>query len=270
MAGPLLGMMTYSFNRTVTDGQIDVPGIVRLCADMGLDSVDVTERHWLDPERDVPATAAVLGDTGLTVGCCNTALDLITRGAQAEAERQQALRGIFGRLAQVGCQIVMLGSTTGDLSPEEWREQFGMGLGESVPIAEEYGITVTFENRGGTAGLFVGTVEHCLEIMQHSGGDRLRFTFDVGNFHYVGKDPNEAFERLADTIAHVHLKDVEPRGDSFGMVPLGKGEVDNAPIIQKLAQRGYTGCLAIECGGRGDDEEDARKSAEFARASLGR
>ncbi|NOZ21905.1 MAG: sugar phosphate isomerase/epimerase, partial [Planctomycetes bacterium] len=128
--------------------------------------------------------------------------------------------------------------------------------------------TVTFENRGGPAGLMVGTVEHCLEIMEHAGDSRLRFTFDVGNFRYVGADWDAAFDRLADTIAHVHLKDVVPKGESFQMVPLGEGEVDNAPTIRKLMARGYTGSLAIECGGRGTDKDDARKSVEFVKGVL--
>ena len=96
----------------------------------------------------------------------------------------------------------------------------------------------------------------------------VRFTFDVGNFRYVDRDSDEAFDRLADTIAHVHLKDLLPSGDSFDMVPLGEGEVDNAPTIRKLIKRGYTGCIAIECGGQGADLEDARKSVEFVKDVL--
>jgi sugar phosphate isomerase/epimerase len=52
------------------------------------------------------------------------------------------------------------------------------------------------------------------------------------------------------------------------MVPLGEGEVDNAPIIRKLAERGFAGCLAIECGGLGTDKEDARRSVAFVKNVL--
>ena len=162
----------------------------------------------------------------------------------------------------------MLGSTTNGLTPEEWRREYGIGLAEAVAIADDYGMTVTFENRGGSMGLMVGTVKHCLEIMEYADDPRLRFTFDVGNFRYVNKDCNVAFEGLADYIFHVHLKDVVPSGDSFRMVPLGEGEVDNAPTIRKLVERGYTGCLAIECGGGGTDKEDARKSVDFVKRVL--
>ena len=268
MANVCVGMMTFSFNRSISAGEIDVPGIVRYCADLGLDAIELTERHWANPGEDIPATVDALQETGLTVACCNTGLDLITRGAEAKAEREAQLRTTFERLAKVECKAVMLGSTQGDLTPEEWRKEFGIGLGESVPIAADHGLTVTFENRGGAAGQYVGTVEHCEEILRYSEEPRLKLTFDVGNFRYVSVDHNGAYERLADTIAHVHLKDVVPRNDSFGMVPLGEGEVDNAPVIKKLAERGYPGCLSIECGGVNSDREDARRSAEYVKRVL--
>jgi len=261
-------MMTFSFNRSISAGEIDVPGIVRYCGELGLDAIELSERHWANPDEDIPATIEAMQETGLTVACCNTGLDLITRGAEAKAEREAQLRTIFERLAKVQCKVVMLGSTQGELTPEEWRKEFGIGLAESVPIAEDYGITVTFENRGGSAGLYVGTIEHCEEIMHYGDEPRLRFTFDVANFRYVSVDHNEAYECLADTIAHVHLKDVVPRNDSFGMVPLGEGEVDNAPVIKKLVERGYPGCLSIECGGVNSDREDARSSAAYVERVL--
>jgi sugar phosphate isomerase/epimerase len=263
-----IGMMTFSFSRMISEGRIDVPGVVRFCAELGLQDVDITERHWLDFDSDVPATVEALEETGLGVACCNTWLDLVTRSSHAKAEREKQLHELFTRLTEVGCRSVMLSSVTNDLSPEEWRKQFGIGLAEVLPVAEDYSITVTFENRGGSMGLMVGTVEHCLEIMRHADDPRLRLTFDVGNFRYVGGDSNEAFDQLADTIAHVHLKDVVPSGDSFKMMPLGEGEVDNAPIIRKLVERGYSGCIAIECGGRGMDLEDARKSVDFVKRVL--
>jgi len=262
--------MTFSFNRSVRDGEMDVPAIIRFAAELDLNAVDLAEGHWTDPEKDIPATLEALEETGLSIACCHTGLDLITRSGEAEAERERQLRALFEKLAKVDCQCVMLGSTTGDLGPEDWRREFAIGLRESIPIAEDYGITVTFENRGGAAGLMVGAIEHCEEILRHAADPRLRFTFDVGNFRYVSVDPNQAFTRLADHIAHVHLKDVVPRGDTFGMVPLGQGEVDNAPVIEQLAKRGYPGCLAIECGGCGPDKEDARKSAEFVKNVLAR
>lgn len=268
MAGMTLGMMTYSFNKMVRQQQIDVPGIVRFCAKLVVQDIDLAEGHWTDPDKDIPATVAALRETGLSVASAHTAIDLVSRGAEAKAEREKRLRAILDRLAKVDCRAVMLGSPTNDLSAEEWRRQYGIGLGEAVPIAAEYGMTVSFENRGGAAGLMVGTVEHCLEIMKHAADPRLRFTFDVGNFRYVGKSSDEAFDRLADTIAHVHLKDVVPKGDSFMMVPLGEGEVDNAPIIRKLRDRGYSGSIAIECGGRDADLDDARKSVEFVKRVL--
>lgn len=269
MARPMVGMMTYSFGGSIREGSISLPEVIRLCATFGVEAIDLAEAHLQDPAKDIPATIAVLEETGLTIASSHTGLDLVTRGAAAKAERERQAREIFERLARVNCRHVMLGSITGELSAEDWRREYGIGLGECAPVAEEYGLTVTFENRGGPAGLLVGTADHCEEILEYARDPRVRFTFDVGNFRYVGADHNAAFERLAQYTSHVHLKDVVPRGESFVMVPLGEGKVDNAPIIRKLAARGFDGCLAIECGGLGTDEEDARKSVAFVQGVLG-
>lgn len=270
MAQLTIGMMTYSFGGSIREGSICLPDVIRLCATFGVEAIDLAEAHVLkDPEETIPATLAALEETGLTIASSHTGLDLVTRGASAKAERERQAREIFGRLAQLKCSYVMLGSVTGDLSAADWRREYGVGLGECAPIAEDYGLTVTFENRGGPAGLMVGTADHCEEILAWTGDARVRFTFDVANFRYVGADHDAAFERLVQYTSHVHLKDVVPRGESFGMVPLGEGEVDNAPIIRKLAAQGFEGCLAIECGGLGSDEEDARKSVAFVQDVLG-
>ncbi|MCK5802633.1 MAG: sugar phosphate isomerase/epimerase [Lentisphaeria bacterium] len=268
MSNMTIGMMTYSFHRAVTTGATDVAGLVRTCAKIGVQDMDLNYANWTDPDRDVPATLAALEETGVGMASCHSSLDLVTRGEQALAERTAGLRVHCERLAKVKCRHLMLGSVTNDLSSGEWRRQYGIGLAEAVCVAEDYGLSVTFENRGGAMGEMVGSFEHCLEILESANDPRLGFTFDVGNFRYMGLDQDEAFDHLVERIVHVHLKDVVPSGASFAMMPLGEGEVDNAPSIRKLMARGYTGCLAIECGGRGSDEEDAAKSVAFARRVL--
>jgi sugar phosphate isomerase/epimerase len=230
--------------------------------------LDLAETLLGGPHGDIAATVEALKETGVTVFSSHSSVDLVTRGAEAKSAREEALRAICEKLAKVGCQRLMLGSPTNDLTPEQWRPQYGIGLGEAVPIAADYGMTVTFESRGGAMGHFVGTADHCLEILAAAGDARVRSTFDVANFRYMGEDWDAAFDVLADTISHVHLKDVVPHGESFRMVPLGEGEVDNAPTIHKLVARGYDGCLAIECGGRGTDREDAAASVAFVERVL--
>ena len=263
-----IGMMTISYGGPIRDGKIDLPGIVRHCAEMGIGGIDISETFLGSPQGDISATVEALKETGIVVASSHTGVDLVTRGAAAKAKREQELRAIFEKLAKVSCRAVMMGSPVNDLTPAEWRREYGIGLAEAVPIAEDYGLTVTFESRGGSMGFFIGSANDCLEVFASANEPRLRSTFDVGNFRYMGEDWDAAFDALADTISHVHLKDVVPKGESFQMVPLGEGEVDNAPTIRKLAARGYTGCMAIESGGRGTDIEDALACVAFAKRAL--
>ncbi len=270
MSEMTVGLMTISFNGLLRDGAIDLPGIVRYCATLGAGDIDLAETLLGTPRGDLAATRDALRETGLGVASSHATLDLVSRGAAAKANREKELRALFEKLSQVDCRAVMLGSPLNDLDGEQWRRQYGIGLAEAAVVAEDYGMVVTFESRGGPMGLIVGTADHCLEILEAANEPRLRSTFDVGNFRYVGEDWDAAYERLADTISHVHLKDVVPLGESFRMVPLGEGEVDNGPTIRKLAARGYSGCMAIECGGRGTDLEDAAASVAFVKRVLDR
>jgi len=78
MANMTIGMMTFSFNGMISKGRTDVPGIVRFCAELGLQDIDLTDRHWLYPDKDVPATVEALEETGLGVACCNTSINALS------------------------------------------------------------------------------------------------------------------------------------------------------------------------------------------------
>ncbi|MBT3287163.1 MAG: hypothetical protein HN380_07430, partial [Victivallales bacterium] len=117
MSEPIIGMMTISYGGLIRDGKIDVPGIVRHCAKMGIGGIDISETSLGSPHGDINATVEALQETGIIVASSHTGVDLVTRGAAAKAKREQELRAIFEKLAKVSCRAVMMGSPTNDLTP---------------------------------------------------------------------------------------------------------------------------------------------------------
>ena len=157
MAELTVGMMTFSFNGMLRDGAIDLPGLIRYCATLGVEDMDIAGTLPGSPAGEISSVQAALDETGIGVASSHFGLDLVTRGAAAKVKRERELREFFAILGQIRCRAVMLGSPVNDLSPEQWRRDYGLGLAEAVVVAEDYGLTVTFESRGGSMGQYVGT-----------------------------------------------------------------------------------------------------------------
>src|SRR5919204_379415 len=134
-----------------------------------------------------------------------------------------------------------------------------------LPLARRLGVVLTIPDVGIAAELS-GTSEHLREICA-AVGPELRVTYDVGNFLLAGEEPLPALERLADRIAHVHLKDWRvfparpppPPGSYAGLdgrhylgLALGEGVLDLPSVVRRLAELGYRGCLSIEYEGTDD------------------
>ena len=123
------------------------------------------------------------------------------------------------------------------------------GLERMALDAQTAGVTVTVEDFGSPDS-------PCSRIayMKHifAGAPHVRFTLDSGNFHYAGNghgdDILDALSLFSGRIEHVHLKDYS-NATPRRYVPLGKGDIPNRTIVEKVRANGYDGCYTLEeCG----------------------
>lgn len=110
-------------------------------------------------------------------------------------------------------------------------------------------------------------------------------TVDTAHMWMSGQDDvGSVVCRFADVLDNVHLKDCRDQsGDrlpngaraSTSFMPLGKGDMDFAPIFSAISQTGYSGWLCVDEESGADLGGSLRSSQEFisghlARASSGK
>ncbi len=154
-------------------------------------------------------------------------------------------------------------------------------LNEMCLAASEYGIIVTLEDFDDVKSPCC-TTEGLLYLMQNTSG--LRYTFDTGNFRYCLENAEEAYDKLKQYVAHVHLKDrsynsansnpdnTNGKADLSGkiMYPsiVGEGVIGISNLVKKLVADGYDGRFAIEHFGAVNQAEYMKKSAENIRKAM--
>jgi len=130
-----------------------------------------------------------------------------------------------------------------DRPPEEFSDEVIGRMRRKAEYAAEKGIILIMENE---RWLYGNIGDRCLKILKAVDSPSLRLAFDPQNFLAEGEMPfTENFEKLADYIAHVHIKDGklnEP--DTF--VYAGEGDGQLRELLRELKKRDYQGFLSLE------------------------
>ncbi len=90
---------------------------------------------------------------------------------------------------------------------------------------------------------------------------QLRYTLDTGNYLFYQENVLDAWELLKDRVAHVHCKDRSP--DNYASVQTGSGCMPIKELVERLAERGYSGYLAIEHFDVADQKGCMERSAHY-------
>jgi sugar phosphate isomerase/epimerase len=107
-----------------------------------------------------------------------------------------------------------------------------------VDVADNYGLTVVFENFKAP----FDTVATHERILKEVPGLKLHLDFGHAN---IGKDEARDFcRRLGPHIAHVHFSDNRSSGDHH--MPLGVGSVQWRKAVAALKDIGYDGTITLE------------------------
>jgi inosose dehydratase len=120
-------------------------------------------------------------------------------------------------------------------------------LGELAAIAGAYGLRPLLHPHAGTHVEFADEVARLLDLAE--------LCLDTGHCLYAGEDPVVAYQRWADRIPYLHLKDLDPArldGDFWASVragafrPIGAGRLDVEGLMRALARHGFSGWATVE------------------------
>jgi inosose dehydratase len=204
---------------------------------------------------------------------------------EIEAVRKQAQH-----IADAGGDVLVLSIVGGSagydevlqLDDGEWNAVFD-GIERCVDVAREVNLECVVHPHIGT------TIETREQVMRLLAGSDVRICLDTGHLMIGGTDPVALAREHPDRIGHVHLKDVRADladrvrtgelsysdGVTEGLyVPVGKGDVDIATVVECLESAGFNGWYVLEQDVRltsldADPSKDAALSAETIRRWAG-
>jgi inosose dehydratase len=204
----------------------------------------------LHDRRAVGTAKAVAGRVAALGGRFLVIIDAVTPGRARTAGRPDAAR----RLDAGG------------------RSALRAGVAEIAAVARGHGLRPVVHPHAGTHVEFADEVEPLLDLAE--------LCLDTGHWLYAGQDPVAGYERWADRIPYLHLKDLDPArrdGDFWSAVragafrPLGDGSLDLAAFLDALDRHGFAGWAVVEQDRApgGDPVEDLVVSRERVEALCG-
>jgi sugar phosphate isomerase/epimerase len=266
-----LSMMSYTMARQTPGQALDIPAMLRLTQELGLEAVDFCSTHDTDP-REIRRMA---DDHGLEVCCYTFGADVNYPTAPGRAAGVDALKQGIETAVALGTDKTML-PTPGKEghSREESRRNIVAALAEVAEFAAQAGVTMSVENFPGYLSPFL-TSSDFLEAVELLPS--LRLTFDNGNVVTGGEDLALSFERSAKYVIHAHFKDWDVVAEGEGLKGLdgrsyrgaliGEGIVDQVVCIEAMRRAGYAGYVNIEYEGNSYPADVAvRKAVEYLRS----
>ena len=131
-------------------------------------------------------------------------------------------------------------------------ERLAAGLEKVVTIAKARGLEAHYHPHLSTI------VEGPAEVDRIFSLTSIRFCPDTAHLAAAGGDVPAMIRKHRDRITYVHLKGL--RKELFAFTPLDEGELDNAAVIQALAETNYRGWIAAELDAWPDPKGGAARS----------
>ena len=166
------------------------------------------------------------------------------------------------QLAATGSEILVLGPSSAspgydipvDMRDDEW-STFLVNLRRLESVVDDAGLKTALHPHWGLAIATRADIDRLLDASD------VGLCLDTGHAYLGGADPVEVAKAAKERVLHVHLKDVDAakatlvqRGEvAFRQavldglfVPLGRGGVDIAGVIDTLEDQGYRGWYVLE------------------------
>jgi 5-keto-L-gluconate epimerase len=180
---------------------------------------------------------------GTGLSCVIDGLTLMHTDREVRIQAVERLKEFIdlGRMLE---SVMIVGSMKGKIPADEKAEKYRTYLAESLDeildCAEQKGVTVVLEVLNRYETNLLNTCEQMHEFVQQMKSPRLKTHIDTFHMNIEETDIIKSIEICRDTLGHVHFS------DSNRCFP-GAGHIDFKPIVQKLGEIGYPGCIAVEC-----------------------
>ncbi len=280
-----LGVSSYSWSRYLSEGKLDMFGVIKATAEIGFAGIEFTDlgpqSNDKDPIEAAKEIKAACAEAKLEITSWTIGADFIRNDVDAEIER---LKGQVDIAAALGAPTMRHDATGGFPGRANNLSDFiealpivAKGYSGVTEYAADKGVKTMVENHG----FFFQDSDRIEALITRVNNPNFGALIDIGNFLCADEEPIRAVKRLAPYAFHVHAKDFHvkcPTSDpgegwfrSRGGVPLrgaivGHGNVYTKRCIELLKEAGYNGYLSIEFEGM----EDNQRALQIGFANLQR
>jgi sugar phosphate isomerase/epimerase len=240
---------SWSYHRTIRNGDMDLFGFIEACADNGLDGVEILTRDLASTDKDYLCKVKhACATRHLTIAMLSAGGHLTVLDDEQRAKDVQEIKEWFDVAVFLGAPRLRFFCGNGvELSDggDALYAKVLDAMKEIVSFGEERGIIAALENHGNTSA------DQLMKFRDDVDSPWFAFTLDTGNFpptSTVGPDTYSSIKRTAPYASIVHAK-------FFNILEDGHDrDFDWAKIHSDLAETGFSGFLSVEYEGDCDDE----------------
>lgn len=271
-----VGVSTYSFNRLIRSGEMDLAASVKAAKEAGMDGIEMLDIYWTNdtsrPFWQQPAPGPdqarayrkMVADTGLVLSCYTVHNDFANDDPKMIRLHIDRVKKQIDVGSLLGVKFMRIESSYGPpdavqkrIDPAPYEKRVVEATREVADYAMGIGIRLGVENHG----RFIGSFHQIASIIKAVNSPAYGANIDMGNFVVVDEDPLEAVRTLAKYATCVHIKDFtfwkgpgQPGkgwgqsngGRYFQGAIVGEGDVPVKECLRALKQAGYDGFLDIE------------------------
>jgi sugar phosphate isomerase/epimerase len=238
---------------------------------MGFDYIELSLAHMaLSSETTFGDLVGRVARSGLRCEACNNFFPPHVRLTGPNADLAAALRYAslaMGRAAQLGVEVIVLGSSGAKNVPEGFplskaRAQFVELLRQLAPVADRHETTIVIEPISRPEANFINSTGEGLALVREVDHPRIRLLVDY--YHMAGESESPTLlHEAGDVIRHVHF--ARPPNRVFPTT----WEQRFDPFFEALGDIQYSRRLSIEAF-TGDFEGDGPKTLGLLRQAISR
>jgi sugar phosphate isomerase/epimerase len=255
-----LSCAAYSFRKylDLKKPTMDLDGFIELCADLGLDAVELTAYYFAQTTPEYLAhLKSKCTRLGLDVSGTAVGNNFCVSDSEKLAAQKKMVRDWVEHTSRLGGKTIRIfaGNVEKNDREETARDRAVAAIEEVCQYAAKYGIILALENHGG----ITATPEQMLAIIKAVKSDAFGVNFDTGNFHT--DDPYADLAKIAPYAVVSQIKtEVHPKGK--------REDADLKRLLDILKAAGFRGYVALEYEAAEDPKTAVPKAIAALRKAL--
>ncbi|HWL52683.1 MAG TPA: sugar phosphate isomerase/epimerase family protein [Chthoniobacteraceae bacterium] len=280
-----IGISSYSLNKAIRAGELDLPGTLSWAAENGAEHVEITPM-----QTDLTCNPELVETLVRRSRELGVELSGYTIGANFVAESEEAFLAEIERVKRHVEVAAALGvkRMRHDVASRPVKEasvaRFEADLPRLIHACREvadharsHGVVTSVENHG----YHMQASERVVRLVEAVDRENFRVTIDIGNFLCVDEEPLLAVANVLPLASIVHFKDFYRRrpesdpgtgwfrskaGYHLRGAIVGHGDIDIAAVARLIKGSGFDGFVSLEFEGM----EDCRTGAKIGLENLRR